>query len=112
MRNEQRSLYVVVRHSRNPAQTFKNVWLDDDRLLSITTTDEIGRLCLKAQRDCKVVYVHRCGWDKVPPTICCSVSVQHVQSIPGSPKVTFSDCTVLNNPPAFSPERGQSFYNA
>ena len=42
------NLYLVVRPRQNPEQTFRNEWLDDDRLESIETSIEIGEQCKEA----------------------------------------------------------------
>jgi hypothetical protein len=100
--------HIVVRHRQNPIQRFKNDWRDDEWLDAITTTAEIVRLCRETQERHEPVYVHRCGWADIPPTICCSVAVAEVDS--KKKRVTFSQQQLLNTPPRYKPGRGESFY--
>ena len=53
-------LYLVIRH-RKAKPSWKNEWLDDDRLRAIETTAEIGSLCENAKENGEQVFVHRCG---------------------------------------------------
>ena len=73
------ALYIVVRHPRNVHPRWQgSVWLDDNRILSITTTPQVAAQC----RTADIVYIHRCGWkppppggDYVNPIISCSATV-------------------------------------
>ncbi|MGE0481263.1 MAG: hypothetical protein AB7Q17_12400 [Phycisphaerae bacterium] len=109
--NSQQSLHVVVRHPQAPRQQWANSWLDDDTLASITTTEEIGKLCALAMANGQPVLVHRCGWGKTPPSVCCTVAV--VGSTPIDDRtslVTFGDQRVLGHEPSTVPRRGQNYY--
>src|ERR1017187_5327247 len=113
MKSNTQRLYVVVRHKRDPDQSFVNSWLDDERLEAITTTPEIGRFCLDAQQGGEAVCVHRCGWADVRPTVCCSVSVVRVDSVDKRTSlVSFGDQQVLDISPPVTPHPGQCFYFA
>jgi hypothetical protein len=109
------ALYLVVRH-RLADPTFENVWQDrsDDLLTSIQTTVEIGNLCAAEQALNLLVYIHRCGFEHCPPTICCSVHVAEVAVIGGAIIVEFRDQTPLNIAPGAPPPpgQGQSYYHA
>jgi hypothetical protein len=108
-----KKLYVVVHHGRDPDQRFSNSWLDDERLEAIMTTVEIGQLCQNVQQKQELVYVHRCGWADVRPTVCCSASVDRVDSVDRQTKlVMFANQQKLDELPPVTPQSGQSFYFA
>jgi hypothetical protein len=109
MNEKDKNLFLVLRHKRDPHQTYVNSWLDDQRIEAITTPAEIGMLCEKE----KYVFIHRCGCGDSRPSICCSASVVQVNSIDqNSALVTFGKQEVLNSSPTFSPQPGQNYYFA
>ena len=107
------ALYLVVRHPENE-QRWDNRWDRTKQLLvSSTTTPEIGILCEAALATGEVVFVHRTGWKKEPPTICCSVRMKRAAvSQDGRWHVDFGDPTPLNAVPPKPPRWGESYYNA
>jgi hypothetical protein len=108
-----RSLYIVVHHPKDHSQPYSNAWLDGDRLEAITTPTEVGALCDSARQKRERVYVHRCGWSEVKPTICCSVSVARVDSIDSETKlVRFDNQQLLASAPRVPVRPGQNFYFA
>lgn len=110
------ALYLVVRHPLAP-QAFQNVW-ENELLMSIQTTLEIGNLCSEAMAENHWVYIHRCGhccgYEDYPPVICCSVHVANVAEIGGRIIVEFRDQTPLNIQPRTPPPpaEGQNSYEA
>ena len=107
------ALYLVVRHPQNPAQTFHNIWQDDDLLISIQTTLKIGKRCMDAKAQNQLVYIHRCRYGVCPPTICCSVHVAVVAYIGGLIIVEFRNQTRLTPLNITPPEQpgGRSSYD-
>jgi hypothetical protein len=105
------ALYLVVHHGQD-RDDWGNHWLDDDRLHSITTTTEIGRLCSSAKNTGERVFIHRCGWGSIEPTICCSVLVSRAVNIGSGDLVEFTEPVVLDRRPPVQPGRGQNFYEA
>jgi hypothetical protein len=104
------ALYLVVRHQR-AEQRWPNFWLADDRLETIQTTSEIGRLCEAAQRVGERVFVHRCAWQGGPGLICCSVLVSRVDRLSSQMRlVTFADPLVLGVAPVHHPNQGDNWY--
>ena len=107
------ALYIVVHHRRDPHQPWQNDWLDDSRLQAITTTAEIGRLCEQAQQRNEAVFVHRCAWGGITPTLCCSVQVAQIEHIDRrTDLVAFTNAMPISTDPLMSPTRGQNFYIA
>lgn len=78
------SLYIVVHHQRD-YQNWDNNWADDDCIRSITTTAEVAEAC----RSAGTVYVHRCGWKHIKPSICCAATVDRVSESGSQWLVTF-----------------------
>src|SRR5437870_8256752 len=94
------TLHVVLHHRRDPHQPWTNNWVDDDRIESIQTTVEIGRLCEAARARDERVFVHRCAWGSNPPTICCSAKVSQIAAIDRrTTLVRFLEPTGLATPP-------------
>ena len=87
-------LYIVVQHPKNSPQKWKNIWLDDDRLESITTTRTVAGQCSKED----TIYVHRCGWKSIRPTISCSVRVEKINGSPDRPIVHFREPKIVESP--------------
>jgi hypothetical protein len=107
------NLYLVVRPRQNPDQTFRNIWLDDDRLQSIETTIEIGEHCKEAMTTDKRVYVHRCGFETSAPCISCSALVVESSQITQSLYfVKFANHSLIGAVPSFSPSQGTNHYFA
>ena len=106
------NLYIVVRHRQDPKQKWANSWLDDERLESITTSPEIGWMCNIAKEKGERVFVHRCGWGKVQPVVCCSAIVLQSDKTNDQTTwfVTFGEQQVLDTPTPIKPSPGQSFY--
>ena len=75
------ALNIVVHQQRGTVQPWVNAWLDEQRIEAIQTTKEISVLCRPAQDRGNKVYVHRCGWGKFGPQICCSAEVESVENI-------------------------------
>ncbi len=106
-------LYLVVHHRLDPNQSWSNEWIDDQRLQTILTTPEVGELCARAQQHGQEVFVHRCEWGGVPPTVCCKVKVASVKLVDERNRmVSFSDILTMNQPPPGRPMRGQNSYEA
>ena len=72
------ALYLVVRHVRNTHQTYVNSWIDDETLQAIETPTSIADMCEEAMKRNERVFVHRCGWEDSPPSVCCSALVEQV----------------------------------
>jgi hypothetical protein len=107
------ALYLVVWHQQDKReQQWVDVWLDDDRLQSITTTSEIGRFCASAKSDGERVYIHRCGWGGVEPRVCCSVIVSRAVKFGSDYLVEFTEPVILGHQPPVQAGRGQNYYEA
>jgi hypothetical protein len=88
-----------------------NSWLDDERLEAITTTVEIGQLCRDAMEKDERVFIHRCGWGSLQPSVCCSASVAKVSGIDQRTTfVIFRPQHVPRGTPSVSPHPGQNYY--
>ena len=108
-----KNLFVVVHHQQDSNQPWINSWIDDNRLDAITTTIEIGRLCEDLKKNSELIFVHRCGYGEMRPSICCSAWVIEVAQIDRKTSlVKFGKQNALNSLPAFSPHSGQNFYFA
>ena len=106
------ALYLVVHHKLD-GQQWNNSWLDENRLQSIATTEEIGRLCAAAKAAGERVFIHRCGWVSEGPSICCAVRVARTARLPGhGALVEFEDPTLLGFPVSVQPRRGQNWYES
>jgi len=69
------ALYIVVHHRGNVHLNWKkHDWADDDHIRNITTTPKVAAQC----HDADIIYVHRCGWKKAQPSICCSAKVDRI----------------------------------
>ena len=107
------ALYLVLRHRQAADQAYKNVWLDDGLIGAIETPSEIGELCSKAKDRGERVFVHRCGWEEIPPVVCCSAKVEEVcDGYKSNVFVTFTDAVVVEQSPPVTPVRGQNYYLA
>jgi hypothetical protein len=104
--------FVVVHHRRDREQPWVNLWDDDDRLQAITTTSDIAARCERARRNAERIYVHRCGWARGRPLVCCSVLVRGAGRDDEIGWVKFSDPLVLQAEPTVHPARGQDSYEA
>jgi hypothetical protein len=111
------ALYLIVRHrldKRKPP--FENDWFDNDndRLMAIKTTPEIGELCGDAKKQRHLVYIHRCGCGDPHsrPMICSSAHIAKVTVSDGKTEVQFQGQKTINIRPVVRPVRGQSFYHA
>ena len=105
------TLHVVLHHHQDPNQPWTNDWVDDERIQSIQTTTEIGRLCQDAQRRNDAVFVHRCAWGGNSPIICCCAMVTRVATIDRrTALVTFEGATALGLTPPVQAFLGQNFY--
>jgi len=74
-------------------------WIDDDRILSITTTPEVAEQCKNAD----IVYFHRCGWkpeggEYVNPTVCCSARIAEITGSDSEPMIVFKDVKLIGAP--------------
>jgi len=91
------SLYIVLHHRRDPHGRWRaNLWHDDDRIASITTTPQVASQC-QAET---TVHVHRCAWKPrggkyVGPIISCSAVVDRISGPPQQPIVHFRDAAVV-----------------
>jgi hypothetical protein len=113
MSTKKTNLHVVVRHRLAETQKWTNIWIDDDKLESITTTCEIGSLCSRAMESGESVFVHRCAWKNFQPRVCCSAKVLEVSGLDGRTWfVKFGAQQVLVNEPQVKPGRGTNFYQA
>lgn len=108
------SFYIVVRHRYNPVPAWKNEWLDDNRLKSITTTRLIAEKCLELKESGEPVRVHRTQFGARRSSICCECKVSRVSIAADGETATvaFEEWKVLNLAPLRSPARGQSCYEA
>ena len=106
-------LYLVVRPRQNPDQTFKNVWLNDDRLDSIETTLELGETCRISMKNGDRIYMHRCRFDNFPPCITCSaLVVESLQIGQSLYLVRFAEHKLIGEAPKVSPPQGTNYYFA
>jgi hypothetical protein len=106
------ALYLVIHHKLD-GQQWNNSWLDENRLQSIATTEEIGRLCAAAKAAGERVFIHRCEWVSDGPSICCAVRVARTARLPGhGALVEFEDPALLSCPPSVQPRRGQDWYES
>ena len=108
------SFYIVVRHRYNPVPSWKNEWLDENRIQRITTTRTIAEKCLELKENGEPIRVHRTQFGSRRPSICCECHVTSVDLAPDGETATidFADWKVLNLAPLCSPARGQSCYEA
>jgi hypothetical protein len=104
------NLHLVLRHRKNPVQTFKNKWLDDDRPESIETTKEIGKLCAEIIEKREMVYIHRCGFGEFTPCLTCKAEVIEVSKIKTKTVVKFANHKLIRVSPKFAPPRGTNCY--
>jgi hypothetical protein len=89
------SLYIVLRHRGNRHENWKdNDWADDDHIRSITTTPKVAAQCQEAD----IVYVHRCGWKNILPSICCVAKVERIAGSKKKPQVFFKDVRTVGLP--------------
>jgi len=104
--------YIVVHHKQDINQPWVNSWLDDHRLDAIQTTRKVAEICDTVHRNEQHIFVHRCAFGSLSPSICCSASVTSVQKIDRKTwLVKFSNQQILSGtrPPA-QPMRGQNYY--
>jgi hypothetical protein len=105
------ALYVVVHHRQDPHQPWANDWLDDRRVNVIKTTTEIGNLCEQSRQRNERVFVHRCAWGGITPTVCCCVQVAQVVALDRRTSlVTFAHAVPLMAEPQVLPRHGLNFY--
>jgi hypothetical protein len=104
------NLHLVLRHKKNPIQKFKNEWLDYDRPSTIETTKEIGRLCNELNAKGEMIFIHRCGFEKLKPSVICKAKVIEVSKIKTKTVVKFASHKLMNVSPDFAPPRGTNFY--
>jgi hypothetical protein len=107
------SLYIIVRHQRDPDQPWKNDWLDsaksDPALLDyIFTTPQLAALCDAERRNQNEVFVHRCQFQNSPRIVCCSARVAAVNLVTNP--VTFSNHAGINLAPRMRANQGQIHY--
>jgi hypothetical protein len=89
------ALYVVLHHRLNPhPKWMENKWQDDDCIERITTDPVTADLCRRKE----IVYIHRCGWKRIPPITSCSVRVAAIDGPPERPTVHFSGAVVVRKP--------------
>lgn len=104
-------LHLVIHHRKDSSQPWKNDWLDDDRVGTITTTSEIGRHCEKARRSGERVRFHRCSYGPSGPLICAEARVASVQDVDKKTcLVRFAEHTVMQLTPQVIPQRGTNWY--
>jgi hypothetical protein len=107
------ALYVVLRHPKNPEQTWSNVWQSDDRLVDgIMTNGDVAPLCEAAQRSGQYVYVHRCTWGGVSAEITSRTKVQNVSKVDRDYYISFATPEPVAAVPHVQPLRGQDYYFA
>ena len=108
------SFYIVVRHRYNSVPTWKNEWLDENRLQRITTTRLIAEKCIELKESREPLRVHRTQFGTRRSSICCECDVAGVTISPDGETATvdFANWKVLNLSPLRSPARGQSCYEA
>jgi hypothetical protein len=94
------ALYVVVHHRNDVHPRWRgNIWIDDDRIASITTTPLVADQCRVADR----VFVHRCGWRPrggrpVGPVVSCVAVVDRISGTVEEPVIHFRDVAVVGKP--------------
>ena len=104
-------LHLVVHHEKDPHQPYKNVWIDDNRVKTITTTGEVGRLCETAAQRGERVRFHRCRYGAFGPLICAEARVASVQFVHGTMwLVHFDEHTVLQVAPRVTPPQRTNYY--
>lgn len=104
-------LHLVVHHDNDPHKPYKNVWIDDNRVKTITTTQEVGRLCEMAARRGERVRFHRCRHGAFEPLICAEARVASVQFVDRKMwLVHFDEHTVLQVAPRVTPPQGTNYY--
>jgi hypothetical protein len=106
------ALFVVVHHRRDRDQPWVNHWDGNDRLQSITTTTAIAARCGQAKHRDERVYIHRCGWARGGPVVCCSVRVRDAGRDDEIGWVRFDSPEVLQAEPPIKPIPGQGSYEA
>lgn len=105
------NLCIVVHHRNDPRQPWANSWVDDDCIQVIQTTRAIGQFCSKAKEQNQKIFVHRCGWGGIRPTICCEANVNRVDPIDKKTCiVTFCDAKTTDREPTAIPGQGQNYY--
>lgn len=90
-------LHLYVRHRRD-TQSYRNQWVGDFRLVSITTYGAVAECCENALAAGQRIRVHRRKFERIPATICCECSVKSVAPIEGTNgfAVEFQDWTSLS----------------
>ena len=99
------ALYLILRHRDDKTRKYRraqyrNHWIDDERVKSISTTPHVANECRKEREKQEIVYVHRCGWKPkgkptIPPTISGSVRVREIDGSPKHPVVHFAQVKSL-----------------
>ncbi len=102
------AFFVVLHHPRDPRQPWANGWVKgtDDRVEAITTTHAIAKRCLENGR----VFVHRCGFDREPPSVVCEAEVLGADKVGRDTIVRFRTTRTMRVVPAVVPGPGQNFY--
>src|SRR5437870_13809530 len=104
-------LYIILHHGKDPDKPWANDWIDECMVGTITTTAQIGNLCLDAKVRNERVFVYRCAYGGSPAIISCSASVKHVNRLPGGGAlVQFTNAVPLDQVPAGTPVQGQNYY--
>ncbi len=105
-------MHIVVHHRRDPQQPYDNAWLDDNILYAVTTPNAVANLLRVEQRSRCRVYVHRCALGlEINHVICCSLEVDQIRRINKRESyVTFTNATLLDDPPSITPMPGQNYY--
>ena len=102
---------IVLHHPLDPHQPWANAWEpgSDHRIQAITTTAAIGRRADSEGR----VFVHRCGFDSLPPAVVAEAKVTGATPIDRSSWfVTIETMTDRNTPPPAKPTLGTFSYEA
>lgn len=104
------AFYIVLHHPRDPHQPWANAWRPgtDDQIEAITTTRTIARRCQEEGR----VFVHRCGFEREPPSVVCEAEVVRVDALGNSAMVTLRVRRKLREVPPIVPNAGQNSYEA
>jgi hypothetical protein len=107
------NFYIVVHHRKDSNQPWKNQWLDDNRIVTITTTRDIGAYCQNLIGTNRIIFVHRCAWGNEKPTICAEVQVEAADPIDKKTYlVRFKNQMVIDTTPPKNPLPGSNSYEA
>jgi hypothetical protein len=108
------AFYIVVHHPADPDPTkWANDWDDEGLLRTITTPRAVADRCMLARNRGERIFVHRCAWGGILPTIRCSVQVSEIHDIDkATALMRFSGAKRVDAVPFVVPQQGQNWYDA